>query len=136
MRTLAKYCSTVIVFLCFGMSIARAQNPEAAEGQTGMFRMVEAGGQSLAFLVAMYWLKDSNERRVRDVSDVNERRVEDANRQAEVVRELKHNHKEEILKLYESQTREITEFQGMIKIMMEKLFVLAHPREAGGRNDE
>lgn len=126
MRTVGKFLSTMLVLIVIGTGWASAQGA-SPDTPSDFYKLVGAGGQSLAFVVAMYWLKDSNERRVKDVSDINERRVEDANRHATEIREIKTIHKEELKKVVADQSREISEIHAVNKSMMERLFTLATP---------
>lgn len=105
----------ITLILCAFLSFLPAFASQAANGVSGnpvdFFSLLENGGQSLAFLVAMYWLKDSHQRR-----------IEEAKEFATQIKDLKTGHKEEIHRMYESHTKDIMHCQDEVGRMTEKLW--------------
>lgn len=95
----------IMLSICVG-SVVFSETVDDPSGVSGVFKLLEYGGQPLSFILAMYWLKDSTERR-----------MEEARRHTETVRELKRSHKEEILKLY-NEHAQIT--QKLFELIQEK----------------
>lgn len=83
----------------------------ASTGGIDLFTLLENGGQSMAFLVAMYWLKDANQRRVEDVKEF-----------AQQLKEVKTLHREEIQRLQDSQNKELVHCQDQVVNVTNKLF--------------
>lgn len=96
-RIVLKISSMVAMLIVCVSSVVFAQAADDTIGGLGISKILEYGGQPLSFILAMYWLKDSTERR-----------MEEARRHTEMVRDLKRTHKEEILKLY-SEHSQITQ---------------------------
>lgn len=99
-----------IMFLLFAPAFA-AQAVAAVGGNSDIVSMLENGGQSMAFLVAMYWLRDSHSRRVDDAKDY-----------AKEIKDLKQGHREEIQRLQDVQEQELIHCQDQLADITNKLF--------------
>jgi len=104
-----------ILVLCAILSLivpAMATTTQAIQGNSvDIVSLLENGGQSMAFLVAMYWLKDSHQRR-----------VEDAQEYAKEMKEIKQAHREEIQRLQDLQKQELIHSQNQLAEITSKLF--------------
>lgn len=95
----------------FAPAFAAQLSSVSGGGQVDLFTLLENGGQSLAFLVAMYWLKDSHLRR-----------VEESKEYATQIKDLKAAHKDEIERVYETHTKELLHCQEEVSKMTDKLW--------------
>jgi len=111
MIKLVTLCLSAIFILFIPAMATTTVAPGVNSGGVDVLTLLENGGHSMAFLVAMYWLKDSHTRR-----------VEDAKEYAKEIRELKTGHREEIQRLQDVQKLELIHSQDQLSEMTNKLF--------------
>lgn len=99
------------LFTLFAPAMATQLPGEAVGGNIDLFTLLENGGQSMAFLVAMYWLKDSHSRRVEGTKEF-----------AQQLKEIKQTHREEIQRMQDIQNKELIHCQDQVSSITNKLF--------------
>lgn len=116
---MTKLFMTAITFLLILAPVYGQVSGITQSENKDLIGMLENGGQSMAFLVAMYWLKDSHARR-----------VEEAKEYAQNIKDLKAGHREEIQRLYENHTKELVHCQEQVATMTDRLFEWIKSKDA------
>ena len=114
-----KRVATLITFLLIVAPVFGQVSGIVQPENKDVLGMLEHGGQSMAFLVAMYWLKDSNTRRVEETKEF-----------AQMLKDVKTAHKEEIQRMYENHTKELIHCQDQIAILTSNLFEWIKAKDA------